>query len=126
VSEFPADPTVWLPHREPFLLIDEVLSIDPGRSATASWTLRGDEWFFAGHFPGQPLTPGVLLIESIAQCGAVAVLADPRYAGKLPLFGGGGECQVSPSGRTGRHRGARMHHDPTLRSRRSRCGSRDA
>lgn len=70
------------------MLIDEVLEVNPGRSARATWRLRGDEWFFPGHFPGQPITPGVLLLESIAQCGAVAVLDDPRYAGKLPLFGG--------------------------------------
>jgi 3-hydroxyacyl-[acyl-carrier-protein] dehydratase len=85
---FSRDPTTWLPHRAPFLLIDEVTDLQAGTSASARWTLRGDEWFFAGHFPGRPITPGVLLLESIAQCGAVAVLADPRYAGKLPLFGG--------------------------------------
>lgn len=62
--------------------------MQPGVSARATWTLRGDEWFFAGHFPGRPITPGVLLLESIAQCGAIAVLADARYTGKLPLFGG--------------------------------------
>jgi 3-hydroxyacyl-[acyl-carrier-protein] dehydratase len=82
------DPTQWLPHRAPFLLIDEVLEITPGKGARARWTLTGDEWFFPGHFPGYPITPGVLLLESIAQCGAVAVLDDPAYAGKLPLFGG--------------------------------------
>jgi 3-hydroxyacyl-[acyl-carrier-protein] dehydratase len=82
------DPSRYLPHRPPFLLLDEVLSVEPGKSARARWTLTGDEWFFPGHFPGRPVTPGVLLLESIAQCGAVAVLADPRYAGRLPLFGG--------------------------------------
>jgi len=81
-------PTDWLPHRAPFLLLDVMLSIEPGRRASAQWTLRGDEWFFPGHFPGRPTTPGVLLLESIAQCGAVAVLSDPAYAGRLPLFGG--------------------------------------
>ncbi len=82
------DPRQWLPHREPFLLIDEVLEVEPGVRARARWTLRGDEWFFPGHFPGRPTTPGVLLLESIAQCGAVAVLADERFVGRLPLFGG--------------------------------------
>jgi 3-hydroxyacyl-[acyl-carrier-protein] dehydratase len=82
------DPTHWLPHRPPFLLLDALISIEPGVRASGEWTLRGDEWFFPGHFPGRPTTPGVLLLESIAQCGAVAVLADPRYAGRLPLFGG--------------------------------------
>jgi 3-hydroxyacyl-[acyl-carrier-protein] dehydratase len=88
VSELSLDPTHWLPHRPPFLLLDALLAIEPGVRASAQWTLRGDEWFFPGHFPGRPTTPGVLLLESIAQCGAVAVLSDPRYAGRLPLFGG--------------------------------------
>jgi 3-hydroxyacyl-[acyl-carrier-protein] dehydratase len=64
------------------------LNIEPGVRANGEWTLHGEEWFFAGHFPGRPTTPGVLLLESIAQCGAVVVLADPRYVGRLPLFGG--------------------------------------
>ena len=81
-------PDFWLPHRAPFLFLDEILDIEPGVRARATWTLRGDEWFFPGHFPGRPITPGVLLLESIAQCGAVAVLANPTYTGKLPLFGG--------------------------------------
>jgi 3-hydroxyacyl-[acyl-carrier-protein] dehydratase len=75
-----ADPAFYLPHRTPFLLLDEILDIEPGVRASATWTLTGDEWFFAGHFPGQPITPGVLLLESIAQCGAVAILTDERYA----------------------------------------------
>jgi 3-hydroxyacyl-[acyl-carrier-protein] dehydratase len=88
VSELSLLPTDWLPHRPPFLLLDAMVSIEPGVRASATWTLTGDEWFFAGHFPGRPTTPGVLLLESIAQCGAVAVLADPTYTGRLPLFGG--------------------------------------
>lgn len=88
MNEPSLDPSDWLPHRAPFLLLDVMVSIEPGVSARGLWTLRGDEWFFAGHFPGRPTTPGVLLLESIAQCGAVAVLADPQYTGRLPLFGG--------------------------------------
>jgi 3-hydroxyacyl-[acyl-carrier-protein] dehydratase len=88
VSELSLDPSAWLPHRAPFLLLDEMLTIEPGARASGFWTLRGDEWFFPGHFPGRPTTPGVLLLESLAQCGAVAVLADPKYTGRLPLFGG--------------------------------------
>lgn len=88
MSELSLDPMDWLPHRPPFLLLDRIVSIEPGVRASATWTLRGDEWFFPGHFPGRPTTPGVLLLESIAQCGAVAVLADERYRGRLPLFGG--------------------------------------
>ncbi|HZT67450.1 MAG TPA: 3-hydroxyacyl-ACP dehydratase FabZ [Acidimicrobiales bacterium] len=77
-----------LPHRPPFLLLDEVTEVDPGVSAKGRWRITGDEDFLAGHFPGRPTLPGVLMVESIAQLGAVAVLLDPRYAGKLPLFGG--------------------------------------
>ncbi len=85
---FSTEPTAYLPHRAPFLLLDALTDVVPGERAAGRWTLTGDEWFFPGHFPGRPTTPGVLLLESIAQCGAVAVLADPRYAGRLPLFGG--------------------------------------
>lgn len=75
-------------HRPPFLFVDEVTALEPGVRATGTWRLTGDEWFFAGHFPGRPTLPGVLMCEAIAQVGAIAVLTDPRYAGRLPLFGG--------------------------------------
>jgi 3-hydroxyacyl-[acyl-carrier-protein] dehydratase len=88
MSEFSMDPTDWLPHRPPFLLLDTMTSIEPGIRASGLWTLTGDEWFFPGHFPGRPTAPGVLLLESIAQCGAVVILSELKYAGRLPLFGG--------------------------------------
>ncbi len=81
-------PEDLLPHRPPFLFVDEIVELVPGGRAVGRWTLTGDEWFFAGHFPGRPTLPGVLMCEAIAQVGALAVLADERYAGKLPLFGG--------------------------------------
>jgi 3-hydroxyacyl-[acyl-carrier-protein] dehydratase len=87
MSAFPS-PVDVLPHRPPFLFVDEILAVEPGQSATGRWDLTGDEWFFSGHFPGRPTLPGVLMCEAIAQVGAVAVLLDERFAGKLPLFGG--------------------------------------
>lgn len=94
------DPTTLLAHRPPFLLVDEITDLVPGRSARGRWHLTGDEDFFAGHFPGRPTLPGVLMVESLAQVGACAVLADERCAGKLPLFGGINEArfrrQVEP------------------------------
>ncbi len=81
-------PDEVLPHRPPFLLVDEIDEVVPGVSARGRWHLTGDEYFFAGHFPGRPTLPGVLMVEALAQVGAVAVLTDERYAGKLPLFGG--------------------------------------
>ena len=81
-------PTDLLPHRPPFLFVSEVVEVVPGERARGLWRLTDDEWFFAGHFPGRPTLPGVLMCEAIAQVGALAILTDPRFAGRLPLFGG--------------------------------------
>jgi 3-hydroxyacyl-[acyl-carrier-protein] dehydratase len=81
-------PASVIPHRPPFLFVDEVTSLTPGEKITGRWRLTGDEAFFAGHFPGRPTLPGVLMVEALAQLGAVLLLSEPRYHGYLPLFGG--------------------------------------
>ena len=81
-------PSDLIAHRDPFIFVDEITELTPGISASTIWKLTGDEWFFAGHFPGRPTLPGVLMCEAIAQTGALAIVSDPKFAGKLPLFGG--------------------------------------
>lgn len=77
-----------IPHRDPFLFLDEVLELEPGVRVRARTRVRGDEWFFPGHFPSRPIMPGVIMVEALAQAGAVAVLSVPENRGKLALFAG--------------------------------------
>ncbi|HZR14183.1 MAG TPA: 3-hydroxyacyl-ACP dehydratase FabZ [Acidimicrobiia bacterium] len=86
--DVPDDPVALLPHRPPFRFVDSVGSLEPGSGVEARYRVTGDEPFLAGHFPGNPIFPGVLQLEALAQAGAIALLSDERYAGKLPLFGG--------------------------------------
>ena len=77
-----------IPHRDPFLFLDEVTELEPGRRVVARKGVRPDEWFFPGHFPDRPIMPGVIMVEALAQAGAVAVLSLAENRGKLALFAG--------------------------------------
>lgn len=77
-----------IPHRYPFLLVDRIVEIEEGKSATGIKNVSANEWFFEGHFPGRKVMPGVLIVEALAQVAAVALLKGIEHKGKTPMFGG--------------------------------------
>ena len=90
-----------IPHRFPFLLVDRILELEPGKRVVGLKNVTINEWFFQGHFPEFPVMPGVLILEALAQVGSVAVLVDPANKGKIPFFGGVDNCRFRQQVRPG-------------------------
>ncbi|MGI6030712.1 MAG: 3-hydroxyacyl-ACP dehydratase FabZ [Eubacteriales bacterium] len=77
-----------IPHRDPFLFLDEIVELEPGKRCVAKKTLTGEEFWWKGHFPEYPVMPGVLIMEALAQAGAVSCLILEQYRGKIAFYAG--------------------------------------
>jgi len=77
-----------LPHRPPFLFVKEIRELEPGKRVVGLLPIKEDEWILKGHFPSYPIVPGVIIVEALAQAGAVALLSMPQFKGKIPFFAG--------------------------------------
>ena len=108
-----------IPHREPFLLVDEVLELDPGKRIVAMKYVRAEEYYFEGHFPQEKVMPGVLQIEALAQAGAVAILSLPDFKDKIAYFGGIKEAKFRQKVVPGDH----LRLEVTLDRLRSKAGT---
>lgn len=82
-----------IPHRFPILMVDRILEMEPGKRVVAIKNVSANEPVFQGHYPGNPIFPGVLIVEAMAQAGGVALMSLPEYADKVPLFAGIDECK---------------------------------
>ena len=82
-----------IPPRHPFLLVDTIEELEPGKGAEGKKCVTYDEYFFRGHFPQEPVMPGVLIVEALAQVGAVSILSCEQFKGKTAYFGGINNCR---------------------------------
>jgi 3-hydroxyacyl-[acyl-carrier-protein] dehydratase len=82
-----------IPHRQPILMVDRILEMEPGKRAVGLKNITGNEPVLAGHYPGNPIFPGVLIVEAMAQTGAVAIMSQPEFANKVPIFAGIDDCK---------------------------------
>jgi 3-hydroxyacyl-[acyl-carrier-protein] dehydratase len=104
-----------LPHRYPFLMVDRILELEPGLRAVGEKLVSANEPQFQGHFPGNPIMPGVLIVEALAQTGAVAALSLPENKGKLVLFAGIDEARFKRPVRPGDTLRLEVHLDKMRR-----------